>query len=150
NGDGTFTSILGAVITDSVGVTVGDGTPVTFTLVNPVSGISVTSPGLTNKEAPCNVGSLSVIPQPGDALSCIKYAQSLQGTTVQVRARVRTATGAVIEDVQSITLPDTRPATSTPTQPTPSITPTGTVTGTSTPSATGSQPPTGTATATAT
>ena len=150
NGDGTFTSVLGAVITDSVGVTVEDDVPVIFTLVNPVSGVSVTSPGLTNAAPPCNVGSLSVIPQPGTALSCIKYAQSLQGSTVTVRARVRTADGSVIEDVQTITLPDTRPATFTPGQPTPSVTPTGTTTGTATQTVTGTPPATNTVTVTAT
>ena len=150
NGDGTFTSVLGAVITDSAGVTVADGVPATFTLLNPVSGLGVTSPGFTNQRAPCNTGTLAVVPQPGAALSCIRYAQSLQGTTVMVRARVRTADGSVIEDTQTITLPDTRPATSTPTQPTPTITRTGTATGTATPSVTGTPPPTSTATATAT
>jgi hypothetical protein len=150
NGDGSFTSVLGALVTDTTGVTVADGVPVTFTLVNPVSGVSVTSPGFTNQAAPCNVGSLTVVPQPGDALSCIKYVQSLQGTTVTVRARVRAAGGTVIEDTETITLPDNRPATATPTQPTPTVTQTGTVTGTSTPSVTGTPPPTSTATATPT
>ena len=150
NGDGSFTSVIGALVTDAAGVTVEDGVPVTFTLVNPVSGVSVTSPGFTNDEAPCSTGSLAVIPQPGDALSCIKYAQSLQGTTVQVRARVRTADGSVIDDVATITLPDTRLATVTATQPTGTATPMGTATGTATPTVTGTQPATGTATATAT
>lgn len=150
NGDGTYTSILGAVVTDSTGVTVPDGVPVTFSLVNPVSGVAVTSPGFTNQAAPCNTGSLTVVPQPGDALSCIKYAQSLQGTAVTVRAQVRTATGAVLEDVQTIILPDTRPATATATQPTPTVTQTATHTGTATPTVTGTPPPTSTATATAT
>lgn len=150
NGDGTFTSVLGALITDSTGVTVADGIPVSFSIVNPVQGVSVTSPGLTNDEAPCDVGSLTIIPQPGDALSCIKYTQSQQGKTVTVRARLRTADGSLIEDTQTITLPDTRPATPTATQPTPSSTPTGTHTGTPTPSVTGTQPATSTSTATPT
>jgi Bacterial Ig-like domain (group 1) len=150
NGDGSFTSVIGALVTDSSGVTVEDGVPVTFTLVNPVSGVSVTSPGFTNEDAPCNAGGLGVVPQPGDALSCIKYAQSLQGSTVQVRARVRTADGSIIENVQTITLPDTRPATVTATQPTGTATPTGAATSTATPTVTGTQPATGTATATAT
>ncbi|MGH3642011.1 MAG: Ig-like domain-containing protein, partial [Mycobacterium sp.] len=70
NGDGSFTSVLGALVTDGAGVTVEDGVPVSFSLVNPVAGVSVTSPGHTNQAAPCDVGSLAVLPQPGDALSC--------------------------------------------------------------------------------
>jgi hypothetical protein len=150
NGDGSFTSVIGALVTDGSGVTVEDGVPVTFTLVSPVPGVSVTSPGFTNEEAPCNTGGLGVVPQPGDALSCIKYAQSLQGSTVQVRARVRTADGSIIEDVETITLPDTRTATVTATQPPGTTTPTGTATSTATPTITGTQPATGTATPTAT
>jgi hypothetical protein len=67
-----------------------------------------------------------------------------------VRARVRTASGAVIEDVTTIVLPDTRPATPTATQPTATATPTGTITGTPTETVTGTPPATGTATATPT
>jgi hypothetical protein len=150
NGDGTYTSVLGALVTDGGGVTVDDGVPVSFSLVNPVPGVSVTSPGTTNGEAPCDVGSLTVIPQPGDALSCIKYTQSQQGQSVQVRARVRTASGTIIEDVTTIVLPDTRPATPTATQPTATATPTGTITGTPTETVTGTPPATSTPTATAT
>jgi len=150
NGDGTFTSILGAVVTDAAGVTVEDGVPVTFSLINPVAGVSVTSPGLTNEDPPCDPGTLSITAQPGDALSCIKYTQSQQGNSVTVRARVRTATGGVIEDTQTIVLPDTRPATPTPTQPTPTATATGTTTSTPTPTVTGTPPATSTPTATAT
>ncbi|MBX3025747.1 Ig-like domain-containing protein [bacterium] len=150
NGDGTFTSVLGALVTNSLGVTVADGVPVSFSLVTPVPGVSVTSPGFTNGQAPCDVGSLTVIPQPGDALSCIKYTQSQQGTSVQVRARVRTAAGMVIEDVTTIVLPDSRPATPTATQPTATATPTGTSTGTPTETVTGTPPATSTPTATAT
>lgn len=150
NGDGTFTSVLGALITDGAGVTVEDGVPVSLSLVNPVAGVSVTSPGFTNQEAPCDVGSLQIVPQPGDALSCIKYTQSQQGQTVQVRARVRTAAGTLIEDVTTIVLPDTRPGTPTATQPTATATPTGTNTGTPTQTVTGTAPATSTATATPT
>ncbi|MFN8642980.1 MAG: Ig-like domain-containing protein [Candidatus Binatia bacterium] len=150
NGDGTFTSVLGAVVTNPAGVTVADGVPVSFSLVTPLAGVAVTSPGFTNQMAPCDTGSLTIIPQPGDALSCIKYTQSQQGKTVQVRARVRTDSGAVIEDVTTITLPDTRPATPTPTQPTATATATGTSTGTPTETVTGTPPATSTPSATAT
>jgi hypothetical protein len=151
NGDGSFSSVLGALVTDAAGVVVADGIPVEFSLVNPVAGISVTSPGFTNQAQPCTVG-FPVVPQPGDALSCIKYLQSLQGSTVTVRARITTATGAVIEDVATITLPDTRP-TATPTiTPTPTDTSTPTITATSTAFPTGQATftPQNTATATPT
>ncbi|MEO8602312.1 MAG: hypothetical protein ABI629_07045, partial [bacterium] len=150
NGDGTYTSVLGALVTDSTGVTVADGVPVTFSIVNPIQGVSVTSPGTTNNAAPCDVGSLTVLPQPGEALSCIKYTQSQQGNAVTVRARLRTADGSVLEATQTITLPDTRPGTFTPTQATATATPTGTPTGTPTATVTGTAPATNTATATPT
>jgi hypothetical protein len=94
NGDGTCTLIVGALVTDSLGRTVPDGVPVGFRLVNPQSGISVTSPGLTNAPAPCDVGTLVITPQPGDALSCLKYVAGQAGTSVTVRAQVRTGAGA--------------------------------------------------------
>ena len=145
NGDGTFSSVLSALVTDSSGVVVGDGVPVEFSLVNPISGVSVTSPGFTNQVQPCSVN-FTVVPQPGDALSCVKYTQGLQGSTVQVRARVKNAAGNVIESVRSITLPDSRPtATATITR-TPTITPTATVTPTSTTTVTPLPTATGTAT----
>lgn len=150
NGDGTYTSILGAIVTNSAGVTVEDGVPVTFSLVNPVAGVSVTSPGFTGEGPPCDPGTLTIVAQPGDALSCIKYTQSQQGRTVTVRARVRTATGGIVEDTQTVVLPDTRPATPTATQPTATVTATGTATATPTATVTGTPPATSTPTATAT
>ncbi|MDD1762920.1 MAG: Ig-like domain-containing protein, partial [Methanothrix sp.] len=132
NGDGFFQSVLSALVTDANGVVVGDGVAVEFSLINPVDGVSVTSPGFTNQKQPCTV-SFSVVPQPGDALACIKYAQSLQGTTMIVRARVLTATGTFIEDVRAITLPDSRPTVTSTVTSTPTITPTPTPTTTPTP-----------------
>jgi hypothetical protein len=129
NGDGTFTSVVGALVTDESGVVIDDGVPVEFTLVDPISGVSVTSPGFTNQKPPCTAG--SVAPQPGDALSCIKYAQSLQGSTVGIQARLQTATHGVLTDVRTITLPDLRPTATLP----PTNTPTPTRTATPTPAA---------------
>ncbi len=94
NGDGSYSSVVGALVTDANGVVVGDGVPVEFTLVDAVSGVSVTSPGLTNQAAPCTL-SFPAVAQPGDALSCLKYAAALQGSTVRIRARVRTTSGEV-------------------------------------------------------
>lgn len=146
NGDGTFSSVVGALVTDSSGVVVGDGVPVEFSLVGPSAGLSVTSPGFTNRPQPCTVG-FTVVPQPGDALSCIKYVQSLQGSAVMVRARVLTASGSFIEDVRAIVLPDSRP-TPTPTNTLPGPPPnTPTNTPINTPQATATVTPTGNPTA---
>jgi len=131
NGNGSATSILVASVTNDTGVVVGDGVPVEFSLVNPVPGVSVTSPGFTNDPPSCTV-SFPVIAQHGDALSCLKYVLALQGTTVQIRARVQTGDGGFIEDVQTIVLPDTRPS---PT-PTATASPTSTETPTATPTPT--------------
>ncbi len=132
NGDGSFTSIATAIVTDAMGATVPDGVPVEFSLVNPVSGVSITSPGLTNAPANCDIGSLQIVPQPGDALACIKYISSRQGTAIEIRARVRKADGSVLESTRSVILPDQRPQ--PPTQ-TPTMTPTPTSTPTPLPSA---------------
>ncbi|MDZ7380132.1 MAG: hypothetical protein ONB06_12410, partial [candidate division KSB1 bacterium] len=105
NGDGTFTTVISALVTDTFGNPVPDGVPVEFTLPTPVPGVSVTSPGLTNTQAPCNTGSLTIFPQPGDALACVKYVSSLAGNNIQVRARVRNASNTIISTTQTITLP---------------------------------------------
>jgi hypothetical protein len=151
NGDGTFSSVVTALVTDAKGTTIADGVPVEFSLVDPVSGVSITSPGFTNQPQPCTIG-FTVTPQPGDALACIKYVSSRQGSTITIRARVMTASGAAIQATKTVTLPDTRP-TATPTV-TPTSPPTHTATMTATPSPLPSGvatfTPAGTATATAT
>src|SRR5262249_10473523 len=101
---------------------------VDFTLVEPVAGVSVTSPGFTGQAPPCTI---DVQPQPGDALSCIKYVHSLQGTTITIRARVMTPAGGTIEDTRTVVLPDMRP----PDTPTNTVAPSATLTGTPTPAA---------------
>jgi hypothetical protein len=75
--------------------------------------------------------------QPGDALSCIKYTKSLQGSTVRVRAQVRTASGDLLEDERDIVLPDNRPTSTATLTGVPTVTPTPspTVPGTPTPAA---------------
>ena len=148
NGDGSFTSILTALLTDSSGATVPDGVPVEFSLVVPVAGVSITSPGFTNQAANCDLNGLTAVPQPGDALACIKYVSSRQGSTITVRARATTADGGIIVAEQTITLPDTRPTptvTITPT-PQPSSTPTVSPTVTPFPSGVATFTPTATAT----
>ena len=129
NGDGTLSSVISALVTDSTGAVVGNGVSVQFSLLVPVAGVSVTSPGLVGGAAPCSLG-FAVQPQPGDALSCIKYDTARQGQTVTVVATVQTPNGP-LTDSQLITLPDLRTAT-----PTHTSTPTGTSTATITPTPT--------------
>jgi hypothetical protein len=151
NGDGTYSSVVSALVTEADGTTVPDGVPVEFSLVNPVAGVSITSPGFTNEAQPCTI-SFTVTPQPGDALACIKYVYSLQGSTITIRASVMTANGTPISAETTITLPDTRP-TPTPTvtaTPPPTYTPTNTATPSPFPSGVATFTPAGTATATAT
>jgi hypothetical protein len=45
-----------------------------------------------------------VPPQPGDALSCVKYDDALGGQTVSIRAVVQTPSGP-LADTEAITLP---------------------------------------------
>ncbi|MGH3056014.1 MAG: hypothetical protein ACRDL7_13655, partial [Gaiellaceae bacterium] len=85
NGDGSFTSVATALVTTDGGATVPDGVPVEFSLVNPVAGVSITSPGFTNEAPACQLSGLAVVPQPGDALACIKYLSSRQGSTITIR-----------------------------------------------------------------
>jgi hypothetical protein len=126
NGDGTLSSVVSALVTDATGAAVGNGVPVQFSLAAPVpAGISVTSPGFTGQAAPCTLG-FSVVAQPGDALSCVKYDQALGGRTVTIQAVVQTPSGP-LTSTEVITLPDLRPTA------TPTFTPTATPTATPTP-----------------
>ncbi len=133
NNDGTFTSVISAVVTDANGAAVGDDVPVQFSLVPPVpAGVSVTSPGLTGRTAPC-VLDFTVPPQPGDALSCVKYNSELSGQTVTIQAVVV----GLPPVTRTITLPDVRTATPTRTPTfTPTVTPTPSMTPTQTPTPT--------------
>jgi hypothetical protein len=105
NGDGTRTIVVSALVTDSSGNPVPDGVPVEFALLAPPAGVSITSPGFTNQPAPCNTGSLTIFPQPGDALACVKYLNGFSGTSIQVRARIRNSSNALVTTTQTITLP---------------------------------------------
>src|SRR5262249_8274912 len=133
---------ISALVTDAQNAVVGNGVPIQFSIIPLVptpsvpSGVSVTSPGFTGLAAPCTLG-FTVVPQPGDALSCIKYDIALQGQRVRIQAQVQ----AVPAATQDITLPDlrtpipTNTPTTTPTQTytlTPTITPTWTFTATPT------------------
>ena len=136
NGDGSFESVATALVTDINGATVADNIPVEFSLVDPVSGVSLTSPGFTNQPQPCVV-TFPVQAQPGDALSCVKYINNRQGSTITLRARVTTANGSVLEAVRTVTLPDTRPTRTPTTTPTFTQTSSPTITLSPTPFPTG-------------
>lgn len=148
NLDGTFTTLVVAFLTDELGNPVGDGTTVTFTLVDPPIGVVITFTGRTNRLPDCDIQSfeedtgIQVEPQPGRAFSCLRYLESLEGDIVRVRASVPASQG-IIEETRSIRLP------AGPT-PTPTITPTSTETFTPSPTATPTPTSTNTATATVT
>ena len=132
NGDGTLSSVISALVTDANGAVVGNGVPVQFSIVAPVlAGVSVTSPGFVGQAAPCTLA-LTVVPQPGDALSCVKYDSARQGQTITVMAVVQTPSGP-LSSSQTIVLPDLRTLTPTATL---SVTPTRTFTATLTPTLT--------------
>ncbi len=105
NDDGTISTVLSAVVTDANGVAISDGVPVEFILLPPVlDGVAVTSPGFTGDPPPCVLKCLVVPPEPGDALSCVKYDQAQIGQTVTVKATVQAPSGPLV-DTEAITLP---------------------------------------------
>jgi hypothetical protein len=106
NNDGTLTTVVSAVVTDATGAAVLNGIPVQFSLVPVVTGVSVTSPGLTGEAAPCAITCFTAPPpQPGDALSCVKYNAALSGHMVTIQASVATSGGPPLTDTEAITLP---------------------------------------------
>jgi hypothetical protein len=76
---------------------------------DPSGNIAITGSSTTNAEPPCDTSQfvpqtgLPVVPQPGDAITCIKYPVDQQATEVWVRA----SAGGVFNNVagQSLTLP---------------------------------------------
>jgi hypothetical protein len=148
NIDGTFTTLVSALVSDASGHPIGDGVTVGFALAPPRPGIIVTASGLTNALPNCDITSyvletgLPVIPQPGSALTCLRYERSLAGEEVVVVATVGTASGP-IQSQRVIRLP-TGPT------PTPTLTPTPSRTATITDTPTHTETPTVTATGTVT
>ena len=74
--------------------------------------MSIVSPSFTDQAPPCNTSSYEVAngtitPQPGDAVTCLKYPQSASGVTVGIAA----AAGAV-STTRNITLPPCPPGSS--------------------------------------
>lgn len=116
NNDGTCTTILSALVVDARGNPVNDGTRVDWQAGRTTPGnipVSVTSPSFTNEDPSplCDLSTyedatgLAVVPQPGDALACLKYPQSASGQTVTI-----TASSGTVTDDFDITLPPCPPS----------------------------------------
>jgi adhesin/invasin len=119
NNDGTCTTILSALVVDAQGNPVNDGTRVDWE-ADPTAGgipVSVTSPSFTNEDPSplCDLSAyedatgLAVVPQPGDALACLKYPQSASGRTVTI-----SATSGAVSDSSTIILPPCPPGDAIP------------------------------------
>jgi hypothetical protein len=146
NNDGTFTTVVSALVSDANGNPVGNGIGVIFSLAPPVGGVTIAQVGETNEPPACDVSSyvaatgLPINPQPGLALTCLNYSESREGDEITVRAQVVGPNG-LIEALREIRLP-------APPPPSPSAT--GSATRTSPPTATATITQTGTATITPT
>jgi hypothetical protein len=110
--NGTLLTTMSAIVTDADGNTVDDGTPVFFSIV-PLSEdddtslrVGVNGASTTNDEPPCDVSQyvqqtgVPVQPQPGNAITCVRFPSDQQGTQVQFRAE---SVGA--SSVSTVTLP---------------------------------------------
>jgi hypothetical protein len=159
NNDGTFTTVVSALVADLRGNPVGDGIVVVFSLSQPVPGVTITQNGRTNQPPDCDVSSYvadtgrPVNPQPGTALACLQYVRSREGQFITISART-IGVGGVLLGQRDVRLPLSPPPSATFTE-TPSPTPTpgsptvtGTVTETRTATETPTRGPTGTATET--
>ncbi len=125
NGDGTLTTVVGAVVTDAYGNAVPDGFPVDFAVAQPVNGAVVTD-GATNSAPTCDVSNfkaqtgVAVTNEPGVAHGCVIYPANQAGTTRLLSASVVPVTGQQpITASGQFTLPQQGPART----PTPSPTP---------------------------
>jgi hypothetical protein len=92
NNDTTCTTVLSALVVDAEGNPVSDGTQVDWSVL-PSSRTAISSPSFTNQlPTGCDISTyerdtgLKITPQPGDALTCLKYPQSLSGQSVAVTA----------------------------------------------------------------
>ncbi|MDZ7378795.1 MAG: hypothetical protein ONB06_05540, partial [candidate division KSB1 bacterium] len=76
---------------------------------DPAAGVVITNGAVTNSLPPCDVSQFTsqtgipVVPQPGNAVTCLKFTPHMQGTEVWVRARSGGVVNAVNGEV--ITLP---------------------------------------------
>ena len=132
NNDGTYVTILSALVTDSNGNPVADGVEVDWGPVQPTSA-TVASPSFTNGQPPCNTTpytantGLAINPQPGTALTCLIYPATIADLAGNVRVNVAgttlTATANVGFPGPVRPSPTPRPTSEPPTN-TPAPTPT--------------------------
>ena len=114
NNDGTLLTMVSAIVTDAQGNPVQDGTAVFFEVLpldasDPARNVALVGSAITNASPPCDVTQfqsqtgIPISPQPGDAISCLKFPIHLQGTEIRVRASV----GGVVNSIngQALTLP---------------------------------------------
>lgn len=93
NNDGTYVTILSALVTDANGNPVADGIEVDWGPVQPTSA-TVVSPSFTNGQPPCNTTpytsntGLSINPQPGTALTCLIYPATIANLSGNVKVSV--------------------------------------------------------------
>ena len=132
NNDGTFVTILSALVTDANGNPVADGVQVDWGPVQPNTA-TVFSPSFTNGQPPCNTApytagtGLAINPQPGTALTCVIYPASIADLSGSVKVSVA---GTTLMTTASIGFPG--PEEPVPT-PRPSVVPTNSPAPTPTP-----------------
>jgi hypothetical protein len=129
NNDGTFTTIISALVTNQAGNPVEDGTEAVFRLDPPQLGVAVTRVGRTNELPDCNYDAYErdtgrpLVPDEGTALACLRYVRELENQMVNVAVEVQ-AGEETLRGTRSIRLPGPPLASPTVTQtPTASATP---------------------------
>ena len=107
NNDGTYVTILSALVTDANGNPVADGIEVDWGPVQPTTA-TVANPSFTNGLPPCNTTpytnntGLSINPQPGTALTCLIYPATIANLAGNVRVSVA---GTTLTTTASIGFP---------------------------------------------
>jgi hypothetical protein len=90
NGNGTFTNVMAATVSDSNGNPVSDGTIVAFSVDAPTAGALISTSSATNTDPPCNVTNFEnntgtmVLNQPGVAHACLTYPGGSAGVSITV------------------------------------------------------------------
>ncbi|MBM4246081.1 MAG: hypothetical protein FJ148_20165 [Deltaproteobacteria bacterium] len=132
NNDGTYITILSALVTDANGNPVADGVEVDWGPVQPTSA-AVVSPSFTNGQPPCNTDpytsntGLAINPQPGTALTCVIYPATIADLAGNVKVSVAGTTLMTTANISfpgpAAPVPTPRPTVQPPT-PSPAPTPT--------------------------
>jgi len=121
NNDGTYVTILSALVTDANGNPVADGVEVDWGPVQPNTA-TVASPSFTNGQPPCNTApytagtGLAINPQPGTALTCLIYPATIAELAGTVRVSVA---GTTLQTTASIGFPGPQVAPTPTPQPPP-------------------------------